>query len=205
MDRRHPAAMRMVDDLDPAGRLDRAGGVDHLVDLRPGEPAEQGQRTGRRCRRSACRSAPARGRPAAARASSASRSASAPAGAPSPQPAAWRLAVPAARRSAASTSAGGADAGDAAVLEQQHAVAGLEHGRAVGHHERRSGRCRRGGCWPADAPRRLGRGRWSPRRGPACAGCGRWRGRPPGAGAGPARGRCRARPARSRSPAAGGG
>ena len=42
MDRGHPAAARMVDDLDPPGGLDGARRMDHLVDLRPGEPAEQG-------------------------------------------------------------------------------------------------------------------------------------------------------------------
>ena len=43
MDRGHPSAARMVDDLDPAGGLDGTRGMDDLVDLRPGKPPQQGQ------------------------------------------------------------------------------------------------------------------------------------------------------------------
>ena len=43
VDRRHAAAARMVDDLDPAGGLDGTRRMDDLVDLRPGEPPQQGQ------------------------------------------------------------------------------------------------------------------------------------------------------------------
>ena len=46
VDRGNPAAAGMVDDLDAPGRLDGAGGVDHLVDLRPGEPGQKRQEQG---------------------------------------------------------------------------------------------------------------------------------------------------------------
>jgi hypothetical protein len=41
MDSGDPAAMRVIDDLDPAGGLYRADGLDHLIDLGPGNPAQQ--------------------------------------------------------------------------------------------------------------------------------------------------------------------
>jgi hypothetical protein len=46
MDGGDPAAMRMIDDLDPAGGLHHADGLDHLIDLGPGNPAQQRQEQG---------------------------------------------------------------------------------------------------------------------------------------------------------------
>ena len=130
MDRGDPATARVVHHLDPASRLDGARRLDHFVDLRPGEPAEErheqggeaGDQRARQCRvasldRVACELG-------FALQVAASATATAQPAACSPADAVRALVM-------ARISAGLPDWTKRPRSSEKHAVAGLEHRRTV--------------------------------------------------------------------------
>ena len=155
VDRGDPAAMRVVDQLDPARRLDGARRLDDFVDLCPGEPAEERQEQGGEAGDQRAREgwAAALERVACELDLALRVDSRRPRPRLSPPPAARR------RRRAGSRWPGPrpglADRTKPAALEQQHPVAGLQHRRAVGDQDDRASLAR---AADVGEQMRLGRG-----------------------------------------------